>query len=157
MKKLVLVLVLALASLAGAWTLSYSEGVVTATAESTDVLGDLYLGLGVDADGVLSDYALGANAPSDCTDYGSYADNSIVIDDLTGEIFFMADYSTPYTYTTGAWLQGNFAFAEGSSSAVVYLHQFYDEGDPDLRAQITIPEPATIALLCLGGLLLRKK
>ena len=161
-KLLVLVLVLALASVANAWILSYNEGtsVVTVTAEAADAKTDMYLALLVDSAGVLSNFGFDANAPESAVSFLSTPDGGMPspLDTLQGELWNFTDSSEPYEYPVGPWFHATFAFAAGPAASTVSLYEWY-EGDNSaiLRAIITIPEPATMALLCIGGLFLRRR
>ncbi|MCX5632786.1 MAG: PEP-CTERM sorting domain-containing protein [Phycisphaerae bacterium] len=160
-KLLVLVLVLAMAVSANAWVLSYDAGTVTATAESTDLpLNDMYLALMVDSAGVLSSFGSDANAPESAANFSNLPEGSLPspLETLQGELWVFTDSSEPYTYLAGPWMHATFAFASGPAASTVSLYQWFEvEGTVTFLDDIVIPEPATIALLCLGGLMLRKK
>jgi len=160
MKKfVVLMLVLAMTSLVSAtplWTITGNETEgITVSVTSPDQA-DLYLALAVDSDGVLSSVAAGTNAPSDSMSYGTLS--GVGLGSLgQGELWAMADFATPYVYDTGVWLTCDFAFDSGKTSSTVYLYSAPEGETPTLLTSATIPEPATMVILGLGGLLLRRK
>jgi hypothetical protein len=159
MKKLLVLVVLAMATVAIAqpiWTYELVDGVVSVSIASNE--GSLYIGLAVDPlEGVLSGFTPGANFQQ-----AGPAIMAIVPDEFDpgygqGEIWSMMDGATVPNYTDGEWLTASFAFAEGSTYAVVHVFEFFEDMSVVDKGEIVIPEPATIALLCLGGLLIRKK
>jgi hypothetical protein len=159
-KMLMLILVLAVASVANAWVLSYNSGVVTATAQSTDTLNDMYLGMVVDSAGILSDFGSDPCAPETAANFSNLPESSLplLLAEQQGELWTFTDSGEPYEYPVGPWFHATFAFASGPAASTVSLYEWY-EGDNSaiLRAIITIPEPATMALLCIGGLFLRRR
>jgi hypothetical protein len=55
-------------------------------------------------------------------------------------------------------MHATFAFASGPAASTVSLYQWFEvEGTVTLLDDIVIPEPATMALLCLGGLFLHRR
>jgi hypothetical protein len=170
-KLLVLVLILGMASLANAALLLYVGGVavggttitmapmssITLQVYSTDTANyNTYLINGADdpvAMGTLSDGANNsnagsfANAPETYSAGGGWGD---------GYLFNTGSTHVPTDVVAG--VQHTALFTAGvAGETIVYL---YDGSDPygELdRVTLVVPEPATIALLCLGGLLLRKK
>ena len=161
-KLLILVLVLGLASAANAWVLSYDEGtsVVTAISEAGDTLGDSYLGMVVDSAGILSSFGSDPCAPETAQNFSNLPESSLplLLAEQQGELWTFTDSGEPYEYPVGPWFHATFAFASGPAASTVSLYEWY-EGDNSaiLRAIITIPEPATMALLCIGGLFLRRR
>lgn len=170
MKKLLgLVLVLAVASLAVA------TPVYTLTPPSTEfetavtvpvvasVTGNsgapVYLMLAVDAGGILSGFAAGANAPASSAYFADVAENFPELGQ--GELWAMAHFTTGTpVYTDGSWLTANADFAPGSEAMTVTLYEFVESTSEVIAlgsSTYTVPEPATIAVLSLGGLLLRRK
>ena len=124
MKKMVtLILVLAVASVANAWVLSYNSGtnVVTATAEAADAKTDMYLALLVDSAGVLSSFGFDANAPESAVSFLSTPDGGMPspLDTLQGELWNFTDSSEPYEYPVGPWFHATFAFAAGPAASTV--------------------------------------
>ena len=152
---LVLALVLAVTSFAAAvpvWTITDVGGAVTISVAASDAR-DLYLALTVDSGAVLSSIAKGANAPSDSMSAGSLASNAVVLPGETGEVWAMADFSSPYTYGAGTWLTAT----RTGSPTTIRLYEVDENSGTAPLASLYIPEPATIAILSLGGLLLRRK
>jgi len=166
-KLLVLVLVLGLASLANAWypgwylTYDSKTNVITAVAGSTATLGDMYLALVVDSAGTLSSFTADTNAPESAVSFATLPHLALAspLDTLTGELWVFTDSSEPKLYLVGPWFHATFAFAAGPVPSTVSLYEWYEnENTITLRDDIVIvPEPATIALLCLGGLMLRRR
>jgi hypothetical protein len=161
MKKLLfLVLVLAMASLANAtisMTLSGSSntgwGTLNLWVVPSSNQSDLSMAVCIQGVGTLSSY-LGPDAPPDSWP-GSiepfYYDGGI------GEVFNMISYTS--IYPTGVWLMINYSGAVLGDKITAYQSFDGNFDDVDLISNtITIvPEPATIALLCLGGLMIRRK
>ena len=160
-KLLVLMLILALASLANAaieWSLSYDDITGVVSLDITNNEGQMYIGMAVDSsEATLSGFAAGDDAPQDTDQF------AILPDDLEGygqgELWAAAHITTgPQVFNDGEWLVADFDFASGVTSATVSALSFDEETETcAVEATILIPEPATIALLCFGGLLLRKK
>jgi len=156
-KLLVLMLVLAMASLASAvpvWTITKTASVITVSVSGN--AGQTVIGLAVDSGGVLSGLAKGAQAPASSSSVAILQEYYPELG--TGEIWAMIHITTDtQVYVDGSWLTASFAFAEGMTSATVKLYDTPEAGGYTELASLVIPEPATIALLCLGGLLIRKK
>jgi len=153
-KLLVLVLVLAVASLASAdpiWDLAKS-GVGTSGGITVSVTSNpqsyVYLALGIVGDeGVLSNFAMGANAPASTAYFADLGSN--FPEAGQGEIWIMIHVTTATpVFPDGVWLTADWA---ASSQATVSLYQFDDNsGALNFISSVLVPEPATIALLCLG-------
>jgi hypothetical protein len=154
MKKLsIFMLVLGLASVAGAsLSLNNDPGTKTATIDGIiDVPQTIYLFFGSDAALTISK---GAAAPS-------MAGYSMTVPEAQGY-----GVPIPSAYTTGeCWIMGAAAgevYQNGTYLQAVYtgvhpvLAGWFDE-EGGYGEYGTIPEPATIALLGLGGLLLRRR
>ncbi|HBG26657.1 MAG: hypothetical protein A2Y10_18375 [Planctomycetes bacterium GWF2_41_51] len=120
--------------------------------------GIVYIGLAINSTkGQLSNFQRGTDAPLDscfaCT-------NEELLPDFPyfgqGELWAMID-SRPWPYDDGEWLTANVNLASGINSVNVIMYMIdeyfvmYDMG------KIFIPEPATISLLGLGLLTLRRK
>lgn len=163
-KLLVLVLVLAMASLASAatvWSMSNTAGAISVSV--TENPGAyVYLALGITGgNGVLSAFAAGANAPASSANFADLASN--FPEAGQGEIWIMIHVTTGTpVFNDGEWLTASAANTSTTEDALVTLYQFDDNTSELIALGPTatipmVPEPATIALLCLGGLLLRKK
>ena len=148
-KKLLAILLFALAivssvTAAPVWELSYDTGTITVSVTNAPQWAT-YLTLSADSNGIISNSEAGPDAPPD-----SYTDN--------GTLWVMIDNSSPYTYNDGIWLTADFAFAPGKISSVVSLYEYVEaEAAFYVRDSIVVPEPGTIALFCLGGLMLRRR
>jgi hypothetical protein len=180
MKKLLsLVLVLAFASLANAiYPPSYDTISMTLQGDNTPGSGtinlyvvpnplyqlDVSMAVCLKGTGTLSAGTIGASAPADSQDNGvdmadidAYYGTSLVATYGNGELWTMLSFTS--VYPTGVWLTVNYSGAVAGDTITAY--QSVDGNFDDIYLQsntITIiPEPATIALLCLGGLVLRKK
>ena len=169
MKKLLsLVLVLVLASFVNAAIVSemqivdngdgtYSIELVSGMSASVDSSGGYWVLVGVDA----SSGSLASTLPSAMdlsTIYGD-AESSLsnglfaVGDGVLGE--FSASSTTSWTAAAGVYAD---SFVAQTGVTTLYLYTIDDNTSyATLVDTLVIPEPATIALLCLGGLLLRKK
>ena len=158
-KLLIFMLVLGMASAANAtltWTLSYNEGTGTVDVSVIDhPIASTYIGLAVvAADGVLSSFTIGADAPGNSAFVITYGDAGR---SEQGEIWTMIDQTTPYEYPDGSWLTASFAFVGEAISAEVYLDDWTGAAYQGHLDSITIPEPMTVLLLGLGGLFLRRR
>jgi hypothetical protein len=117
----------------------------------------LYLGLAiVPADGTLSSFAAGSNAPASSASWGALGDwgyGSLG----QGEFWAMAHVSTAPVYPDGEWLTASWALDGTATSAVVSLYELYETGGETFLDSVTVPEPMTVLLLSLGGLFLRRR
>jgi len=167
-KLLVLVLVLGMASLANAGLSLYLNG--SPAADTTIGLNDVVtIGLYSDDTSFFNAYVI--NGPDDPVAIGTLADP--VDETIAGNMAGHSDYAAAdgwgngFLYTTAgspptpgvaAGVQHTCTFSSAEVGVTtIYLYEGSDPyGELD-SFTITVPEPATIALLCLGGLLLRKK
>lgn len=158
MKKLLALMVIfsltAVVSATPIWTLSYNEATQMITVNISGNQGSLYIGLGIDS-GSLDGFAKGVNAPVD----SQMVDNNtnLGIDGLfgTGEVWTMVHMAGVPTYVDGAWLV---AHVNPIVPATVKAFEYIEAtGEFVERGSVFIPEPATMALLALGGLLFRRK
>jgi hypothetical protein len=149
MKKLLaIMLILAAASLANAIVLTgtYNPSTNAASVSCISNPESCYIFLAITSGGgTLSNFAKGAQAPP----------NSGPGFPITGgEVWQMIDMSPSPVYTTGEWLKADFS---GSKPSVASFGVFNEEtAELTVQGTILIPEPATIAMLCLGGLMLRR-
>jgi len=161
-KLLVLLLVLGLTSAASAITgnLVIDSG----TAWHVEIAGsysDPYLIVAIDTDygATLAGFAKGTEAPGDSMTFGSTEDCGVGYLGQ-GEVWYMVDLSTPYTYPDGTWLGGT---ASGTSlqdqggTAYMWLYEPPDGSTINLLDTVYVPEPMTLVLLGLGGLFLRRR
>jgi len=173
-KLLVLVLVLGLASLAGAAIVSPMDLVANEALDTFSIVltgntnangmdsvidgqGGYWILLGVDTDSGAINLAHSAML--------EILEKSAIYGDVGDTGLFGAGsgvYGAFYTLTMGAWTAETGTYANGftlqEGATEVSLYAVDDAGTlATLVETIIIPEPATIALLCLGGLLLRKK
>jgi hypothetical protein len=157
-KLLVLMIVLALASLANAVTITgdYNSTTKVISVSVADNEGSLYLGISVtDGDGVVGSFGLGADAPASSENFDMMGEGQYYPDNGEGELWTMVHVSGTPVYVDGEWLVATFS---GSTPSTVTVWSFVEDGEVFTEEEvIVIPEPATIALLCLGGLLIRKK
>ncbi len=150
-KLLVLVLVLAMASLANAGLITVSSASVSGITISVSgtITNDSALALWTDYTTALSNFVLGSAVWPTLDASGEF----FAIDG--GDIYNLSTFATSGKYPiTGELLKADFA----TGTVHVYAQEYDGDGIPvgDITTFI-VPEPATIALLCLGGLLLRKK
>jgi len=158
MKKLLVLLVLAMATIASAapvWTLTHDAGVITVSVvDNPGAPINLVMAMQT-SEGTLSNFVKGPNAPADSALIGDVGDNFPDLGD--GEIWAMAHLTTgTLVYLDGDWLSFDVTLA--GATGTVSLYEYIEaDGTTPFITSIFIPEPATIALLCLGGLLIRKK
>lgn len=111
-----------------------------------------YIAITMVGSGTLTSY-LGPDAPSDSELLGTMADLGISGTYGNGDVWAMI--SSTGTYSAGVWLIADYTGADWGDVIAVYETDggsfFY------LDSIAIIPEPATIALLCLGGLMLRRR
>ena len=163
-KLLVLVLVLGLASLASAqmtWTGAYDPVTKIVNVSVTDNEGQMYIALAItDGDGTLSPFARGADSPlATASAFTMGADGDKDFQGYgEGEIWSILDVTTGTpVYNDGEWVKATYV-AGTTATSTATMYEFTEAGGVgNSRGTIFIPEPATIALLCLGGLLLRRK
>jgi hypothetical protein len=161
-KLVVLMLVLGMASLASAdfvtglqvspaqvtaWgdTLLVS---VTATFGPTDAPATVWLGIEGTGDGVFSNAALGSAAGT----------GAVLSDGGYGAAYLTTSYPAPAT--PGSWSNGNiFTVTLKANGPGTVLNLYGADGTTLVASkEVTLtPEPATLAILGLGGLLLRRK
>lgn len=152
-KLLVLVLILAMAPLASALTvtLSYTGGTPAGGTINMDVAGatyDPYLSLVSDA-GVLSGLAKGVSAPSVTGSFGP-----VNVGGQDGEVWGFGTASGE-PYVDGSWLTADWVSA---GPVWVRAYETFDFGATwQLMDEIYIPEPMTVALLGLGSLFLLRR
>jgi hypothetical protein len=125
---------------------------------------DLSMAICLKGTGTLSAGTLGASAPTDSEDAGvdmagmdAALGTSLVATYGNGEIWSMMSYTS--VYPTGVWL--TVTYSGIGADAVITAYQSadgnFDDVDMQSNSLMAIPEPATIALLCIGGLMLRRK
>jgi len=163
-KLLVLVLVLGMAAIANAAydiTLAGDDtpgaGDVTLTVTDVGEWLDGLMVISIQGSGTMTS-SLGAAAPTDAewvcmlSDlYGEQPMNGIAGE---GDLWTMISYTS--TYPSGVWIDASYTGAVEGDLITAYA-SLDGENYTELGQIVITPEPATIALLCLGGLLLRKK
>ena len=161
-KLLVLMLVLAMAPVASAITGSIV--IDSGTSWHVTIAGsyaDPYLIVAIDTTyaATLAGFTKGGNAPSDSISFGTTVDAGVGYLGQ-GEVWAMADMSSPYTYSDGTWLTGTAsgtALVDGAGVAYMWLYESPDGSTINLLDTVYVPEPMTLVLLGLGGLFLRRR
>jgi hypothetical protein len=142
-KLLILAAILFMAPIAGAMTVSLTDTGTTVELSVFEYEPIYSLAMVIEAPGVLSNFVDGSEAPI-------WIPHFITINGDDGEGYVVM--STP-PYDDGVWL-----IADWSASIPVRISA-YEEFVPGvgiLLDQIIVPEPATLALLCLGSLFLTR-
>jgi hypothetical protein len=159
MKKMLtlVVILLSIASLASASTIAaYNAGTNVISVTVTNNTGSEYIGLSITSGaGILSGFAKGPQAPASTDNFANLGVAGYYQGYGEGELWTCVDTAGVPTYIDGSWLTANFSGAK-PSTVTLWAYDENTEGFTAIQT-ILIPEPATIALLCLGGLLLRKK
>ena len=157
-KLLVLVLVLALSSLASAQTimeeisLSYAGGAITITGLTTaigdKITGGIYVSAGDNANATVGAPLHGYPAAGDLCNITQWEGwNGVDIN---------VQKSSEGTISTGTWF--DFGLTTSLDDVTFDIFDYDVSGTvPVGMMTVIIPEPATIALLCLGGLILRRR
>jgi hypothetical protein len=163
-KLLVLLVVLGITSLASAEIMSameivYNAGAVSINAPNgmssvVDNSGGYWVLIGVDA----TSGALAATLPAslDLSAIGGDAGDTMLFDVGSGAYGWFVASSTSAWTAASAIYADSFTVQQGVTTLYLYTLDDAAENSTLIDTYI-IPEPATIALLCLGGLLLRKK
>ena len=113
---------------------------------------DTYMVITIQGSATLTS-ALGDDCPADSEIVGTMADFGLDTTYGDGDVWSMTSYTS--TYPTGVWIDADYTGAVVGD--VLTARESVDGSSWTTLGSITIPEPATMALLCLGGLLLRKK
>ena len=162
-KLLVLSLVLAVASLANATyviTVAPACAGFTLGIDASDLIGvsdTAFALICKTTEGTITGGAVGSKLDT------AAAINGNALPDLDGIIPAGMDgryglIGTYGTYATGNFFNGfNFAFAQGKSNATVYMWTMTEAGAQQVASVVLTPEPATMALLGLGGLFFARK
>lgn len=165
-KLLVLVLILGMAATANAAFFAYLTGDNTPGAGNialniAGMLGsewqDGMLVISIQGTGTLTS-SLGHDAPTDAefvcklSDlYGNQPMNGIAGE---GDVYGMISYTN--AYPDGVWINASYSGALCTDIITAYA-SIDGENWTEIAYMGPIPEPATIALLCLGGLMLKRK
>ena len=154
-KLLVSMLILGFTTIAQAmptWSLT-ADGIHVYVNVTTPDARKLYLALAVNpADGSLSNFAKGTEAPGNSASWGTL--ESVGLGSLgQGDLWDMVDT----VYSDGVWLVANWALQSGKTSALVTVYEVDETRASTELANIIVPEPTTIALLGLGGLLMLRR
>ena len=146
-KLLVLVVILAMAPVASAVTGTLTDTGTAVELSVGEPLSDAYLAI-VSDPGVLSNFVLGADAPTVSSSFGP-----ISIAGQDGEVWGLGT-GPGEAHIAGVWLAADWA----SSSAVwVRAYETVDTVNWTLLHEIQVPEPMTVALLGLGGLFMLRR
>jgi hypothetical protein len=161
---LIAIALLAIAPLANAGftmtpTGSGAAGVYTISIDAADITLNGYLVIAVQGTGVLSNFALSADAPVNSSLNGNTVDSEVAFLGQ-GEVYGVADFALAPAvpvYKNGTWLTATLTGVAGDvvkSYSSADLVEFTEIGSFTVNA---IPEPITVALMGLGGLFVARK